>query len=50
MPIEFAAQRFQRFADRIFYEIASASLKTALCRLPFVALFLAFLVDLFHWL
>jgi len=50
MPIEFVTQRMPRFPDRVFYDFACASLKMALCRLPFIALFLAFLVDRFHWL
>ena len=50
MPIEFVAQRMPRFPERIFYDFACAALKMALCRLPFVALFLAFLVDRFHWM
>jgi len=50
MPIEFVTQRMPRFPDRVFYDFASASLKMALCRLPFIDLFLAFLVDRFHWL
>ncbi|OSX73408.1 hypothetical protein BU14_0350s0001 [Porphyra umbilicalis] len=50
MPIEFVVQRMPRFPDRIFYDFACACLKMALCRLPYIALFLAMLVDRFHWL
>lgn len=48
MPIEFVVQRMVRFPDRVFYDFPCAALKMALCRLPFFALFLAFLVDRFH--
>jgi len=50
MPIEFVAQRMPSMPDRIFYDFACATLKLALCRLPFIAIFLAFVVDRFHWL
>lgn len=48
MPVEFVAQRMLRPPDRIFYDFSCASLKTALCRLPLLALFIVFLVDRFH--
>ena len=50
MPIEFVVQRMVRFPDRVFYDFPCAALKMALCRLPFFALFLAFLVDRLHWM
>jgi len=50
MPIEFVMQRMPSMPERIFYDFACAALKLALCRLPFAALVLAYLVDRFHWL
>jgi len=50
MPIEFVVQRMPSMPERIFYDFACATLKLALCRLPFAALFIAWLVDRFHWI
>lgn len=49
MPIEFAAQRMQTWPSAMVYDFSCASLKTALARLPYLALIIAFLVDRFHW-
>lgn len=49
MPIGFVPQRMVTMLDFIFYDFACAALKTALARLPFFALFPAFLLDTFHW-
>lgn len=50
MPAEFIAQRMPHPPDRIFYDFSCASLKTSLCRLPLLAVFVSWLVDRFHWL
>lgn len=49
MPIEFIVQRFPILPRRVVYDFSCASLKSALCRLPEVALSVSFLVDRFHW-
>lgn len=49
MPIEFVAQRMQTWPSAVVYDFSCASLKTALARLPYLALIIAFLVDRFHW-
>jgi len=49
MPIEFIAQRCATLPSQVVYDFACATLKTALCRLPFVARAVSFLVDRFHW-
>lgn len=49
MPIEFMAQRMATMPESIFYDFACAALKTALARLHFFAIVLAFLVDHLHW-
>lgn len=49
MPIEFVAQRMATPPDGVFYDFSCASLKNALARLPFYALFIAWLVNRLHW-
>jgi len=49
MPIELIVQRCLELPSRVIYDFACATLKTALCRLPFVALAVQFSVDRFHW-
>jgi len=49
MPIEFIVQRCLELPSRVIYDFACATLKTALCRLPFVALTVQFSVDGFDW-
>jgi len=36
--------------ELVVYDFACAALKTALCRIPLIALLVVWLVDRFHWL
>jgi len=49
MPVEFITQRCVTLPSHVIYDFSCATLKTALCRLPFVARAVSFLVDRFHW-
>jgi len=49
MPIEFILRRFAKLPAQVVYDFSCATLKTALCRMPFVARCVSFLVDRFHW-
>ena len=49
MPIEVMVQHCLELLSRVIYDFACATLKTTLCRLPFVALAVQFSVDRFHW-
>jgi len=49
MPVELITQRCATLPSQVIYDFSCATLKTALCRLPFVARAVSFLVDRFHW-
>lgn len=49
MPIEFIVQRCRRLPSKVVYDFACATHKSALCRLPSVAMLVVFFVDRFHW-
>ncbi|KAK1859160.1 hypothetical protein I4F81_001757 [Pyropia yezoensis] len=49
MPIEFIVQRCAKMPKHIIYDFGCATLKMALCRLPWVGRVVSFLVDRFHW-
>lgn len=49
MPIEFIAQRMPTLPRNVVYDFSCASLKTALARLPLMAIIVNFIVDHFHW-
>lgn len=49
MPIEFIVQGCSRLPSKVVYDFACATHKSALCRLPSVAMLVVFLVDRFHW-
>lgn len=49
MPIEFIVQRCRRLPHKVVYDFSCATLKSGLCRMPFIAKTVAFLVDRFHW-
>jgi len=49
MPVEFITQRCATLPSQVIYDFSCATLKTELCRLPFVARAVSFLVDRFHW-
>ena len=49
MPIEFILQRCATLPSQVVYDFSCATLKTALCRMPYVARCVSFLVDRFHW-
>lgn len=49
MPIEFIVQRLKTLPEVVVYDFSCATLKTALCRLPYVGRTVRFLVDRFHW-
>jgi len=49
MPIEFIVQRCATLPSKVVYDFSCATLKTALCRLPYVARCVSFFVDRFHW-
>lgn len=50
MPIEFIVQRCRRLPHEVVYDLSCATLKSGLCRMPFIAKTVAFLVDRFHWM
>ena len=49
MPIEFITQRCATLPSQVIYDFSCATIKTALCRLPYVARAVSFFVDRFHW-
>lgn len=49
MHIEFIIQRCKRMPKHFVYDFSCATLKKALCPLPWIAHAIAFLVDRFHW-
>jgi len=49
MPIEFILQRCATLPSEVAYDFSCAMLKTALCRMPYVARCVSFIVDRFHW-
>lgn len=50
MPIEFIVQRCKRLPFKVVYDFSCATMKSGLCRMPFIARTVAFLVDRFHWM
>lgn len=49
MPIEFIVERCVTMPSVVVHDFGRATLKTALCRMPFIARLVSFRVDRFHW-